>query len=91
MNEIREFLGRRITATAEASTSTRSTTTRWKHSPIICKAGLPVSTPVFDGASVVGSRPCGSWRPAVSGQTVLRDGRTGQAFAGRSRSGTCTC
>ena len=45
------------------------------------QSGLPVSTPVFDGASDVEIKAMLELAGLpVSGQTVLRDGRTGQAF-----------
>ncbi|MCA1850852.1 MAG: DNA-directed RNA polymerase subunit beta, partial [Beggiatoa sp.] len=45
------------------------------------KSGLPVSTPVFDGASDVEIKAMLELAGLpVSGQTLLRDGRTGQAF-----------
>ncbi|MCA1850905.1 MAG: DNA-directed RNA polymerase subunit beta, partial [Beggiatoa sp.] len=45
------------------------------------QSGLPVSTPVFDGASDVEIKAMLELAGLpVSGQTLLRDGRTGQAF-----------
>jgi DNA-directed RNA polymerase subunit beta len=43
--------------------------------------GVPMATPVFDGAAEAEiKKPCSSWPTCRSGQTVLHDGRTGEAF-----------
>jgi DNA-directed RNA polymerase subunit beta len=52
-----------------------------------------MATPVFDGAAEEEIKRMLDWPTCpVSGQTVLFDGRTGEAFdRERSRSATCTC
>jgi DNA-directed RNA polymerase subunit beta len=56
------------------------------------KAGLPIATPVFDGATEPEiKRLLELAGLPTSGQATLYDGRTGASSTGRSRSATCTC
>jgi DNA-directed RNA polymerase subunit beta len=57
------------------------------------RAGVPMATPVFDGAKPR-ARSSTCWNSPTCrarGQTTLYDGRTGESSSARSRSATCTC
>ena len=56
----------------------RGTAARWRSN---LTDGVPMATPVFDGAAESRDQEhARARRPAVSGQTMLYDGRTGEAF-----------
>ena len=51
--------------------------------PRTCAKGVPMATPVFDGASEDRDQGCWSWPVAGERQTTLYDGRTGEPSTAR--------